>query len=307
MVRVAGSYAQTAYLFDRGRHLYASDANFGGIMPAKLSFVVLLLLVPCAWTQQTTHNVPKTAPAKAAANTLPKTSPELAQAILASYYHPDNLVLMECDVSVDWDAFYHSLNMTAPEERASALKGLKIHSRSVRGRPIEVRFDWSNGAPTSQEQIENGFKQMLGGFYQMYWPILANPVIGQNDKLEQIVSLPEGGAKASVNSGGMKIQFVVNRDGAPTHYEFDGGMLKGLVDFTYMASPNPIPGDLRRIRDMKIDEQIGASSFKVDTKLEYQDVNGFSIPHMVTFSMLGAYTLNFQFTGCAASAVAVSQ
>ncbi|MDR3740544.1 MAG: hypothetical protein P4L40_16130 [Terracidiphilus sp.] len=227
--------------------------------------------------------------------------------ILKSYYHPDNLALMECDISVDWDAFYHSLNVTVPEERVRSLNGLNIHVRAVRGQPASVRFEWSNGTPSTQEQVESGLKQMLNGFYQMYWPMVAGPVIGPDDKLEQIVSLPDGGVKASVNSGGMKIHFVVNKDGTPVQYDFEGGVMKGLVDLTYTPSPKPTPGDLRRIEEMKIDEQIGASSFKLNTKLDYQEVGVFSIPKSVAFAMLGAYTFNFQFAGCTASAVAVTQ
>ncbi|HWT65133.1 MAG TPA: hypothetical protein VN151_03395 [Terracidiphilus sp.] len=275
-------------------------------MLSKLSFAVLLLAVSCAFGQSAQKTL-KPATEKHTTSALPKTSPELAKVILGSYYHPDSLELIECDVSVDWGAFFQGLKVAVPEEKMQALKALKIHSRALRGKPAEVKFDWSEGTPATQDQIESGFKQMLGGFYQMYWPMMAGPLIGPNDRLEEITSLPDGGVKAFANSAGMKIHMQMNRNGAPTHYEFEGGMMKGVIDLSYAPSPTPMPGDLRRIESMKIDEHIGESSFKLDVDVDYQDQSGFSIPRDVTFAMLGAYTFKFQFAVCTASAVGISQ
>lgn len=244
---------------------------------------------------------------KSSESALPKTSAELSNAILASYYHPDNLTLIDCDLLVDWTAFYHSVKVDVDPDRLRSLQGLKIHSRAVRGRPLELHFDWTNGTIATQEQIESGMKQMVGGFYQMYWPMIAGPIVGPGDKLEQIESLPGGGEKTSTKSSGMNISMALDPNGAPTHYEFEGGAMAGKTDVTYMASPNPAPGDLRRIASMKIDEHIGTSTFNIDLKLDYQNVSGFSIPNRVSFGLIGAYTIDLQFSGCSASTVAVSQ
>jgi len=276
-------------------------------MLSKLSFVTLILAASCVCAQTATHAVHKTTPVKSPESALPKTSAELSSAILASYYHPDNLTLIDCDLLVDWNAFYHSVKVDVDPDRLRSLQGLKIHSREVRGRPLELHFDWTNGTIATQEQIESGMKQMVGGFYQMYWPMIAGPIVGPGDKLEQIESLPGGGEKTSTKSSGMNISMVLDPSGAPTHYEFEGGAMGGKTDVTYMASPNPAPGDLRRIASMKIDEHIGTSTFNIDLKLDYQNVSGFSIPNRVSFGLVGAYTIDLQFSGCSASTVAVSQ
>jgi hypothetical protein len=275
-------------------------------MPPKLCLAVVLFAASCAWSQQPAHKA-LTVPAKSGTSTLPKTSPELIKVIQRSYYHPDNLELIECDLSVDWDKFFQRMKMNVPEEKLRSFNTMKIHSRALRGKPVEIKFDWAGGVGDAHDRIESGLKQTLNGFYQMYWPMMAGPLIAGNDHLEQIVSLPDGGVKASAISGGMKIHMMLDREGVPTHYEFEGGMMKGLVDLAYSPSPNSVPGDLRRIEDMQIDEQIGESSVKLDTKVDYQDVNGFMIPRTVILGMPGAYTFNFEFSGCTASAVAVSQ
>ncbi len=276
-------------------------------MLSKLLFVTLFLGVSCACAQQTAQTAHSAAPARAPASTLPRTSTELSSVIDASYYHPDNLTLMDCDVSVDWDAFYRAVKLTVPEDRLRILKGAKIHSRAVRGMPVELRFDWAGETMPGQEQIESGMKQMVGGFYQMYWPMIAAPIIGPSDKLEGIESLPSGGVKASVISASMRIALATDRDGAPTHYDFDHGPMGGAVDIAYLSSPKQVAGDLRRVASMKIVEHMGASSFDVDMKLDYQDVDGFSIPRDVSFGLVGAYAIDLQFSGCTASTFAVSQ
>lgn len=276
-------------------------------MLTKITIGALLLAPLCAWGQQAAPGAGETAPAQSPSSTLPKSGPALVKVILGSYYHPDSLELMECDLSVDWNAFFRAQKITVPEARMQVLKDLKIHERAVRGRPAEIQFNWADGAPATKEQMESGFRQMVGGFYQIYWPLMAGPMLSPADKVEEIASLPDGSAKLTASSAATKIHLLVNPEGLPTHYDFDAGAMKGVGDISYVLSPNPVPGDMRRIGEMRMDEQVGESSFKLDFKLDYQDVNGFSIPQNLTIGVVGSYTFNLKFSGCKASAVVVSQ
>jgi hypothetical protein len=290
-----------------GGHAEGHGASFGCIMLSRILLTVFLVGAVCADAQQASHVAEKSTPAKTSVSSLPKTSAELAKVINASYYHADGLAVVDCDVAVDWPTFYRTLRMEVPAERVRVLEGLKMHTRAVRGMPVDVRFDWGGQTLSGQDQIESGMKQMIGGFYQMYWPMLAGTLVSDNDKLEDIQSLPDGGVQARALSGGMKLVLKVNRDGTPGHYEFDGGSIKGAVDMNYAASPNPVPGDSQRVTGMKIDEQIGASIVKIAIALDYQDAGDFRVPKGVSFGMVGSYTVNLQFAGCKASSVAVSQ
>lgn len=267
----------------------------------------IILVSTCVWGQQTPRDELGTGHERSAVKGLPIDPAALSKVIEGSYYHPDNLKAMECDLSVDWDEFMHTLRTPVPDARMQAMKGLKIHELALRGKPVVVNFDWTNGTIATKDQVEGGLKQMLDGFYQMYWSMLAGPLLGQSDRLGDIASLPGGGAKVLDTSGGTRIQFILDQEGAPTHYDFDAGAMKAAVDLKYIPSPKPFPGDLRRIEEMNLDETIGESRMKVDMKVGYQEVSNFNIPRDVSFSILGAYTVDLTFFNCKASAVAVSQ
>ena len=82
--------------------------------------------------------------------------------------------------------------------------------------------------------------------------------------------------------------------------------MNGTIEPHYTSSPQPTPGDLRRISKMDVTEQIGTSTINTNLTLDYQEVNGFNIPKHVSFDLVGAYSLSFDFTGCSALKVATS-
>lgn len=43
---------------------------------------------------------------------------------------------------------------------------------------------------------------------------------------------------------------------------------------------------------------IGASSFNVEIRMDYQKVDGFFVPQHVTYDIVGAYAVSVEFIGC---------
>src|ERR1035437_3916186 len=93
---------------------------------------------------------------------LPYDPAKVAVAIRSSYYHPDEMKGLDCDVSVDWPAFFIALKLKVPADRLNAIEGLKIHSRAARGKMTEFTFDWTGGPLDNSEHFESGLKQMVG-------------------------------------------------------------------------------------------------------------------------------------------------
>lgn len=225
-------------------------------------------------------------------------SAKLASAIQGSYYHPDDISSIECDLAVDWPGFFGSLKLNIPDERMKKIEALKIHSRAERGRPPDIVFDWGGEPIDTHEQIESGIRQMLGGIYQMYWSMLATSLVKDGSEFDKVELLPDGAVEIYENQSGINLIMNVDKDGVPTHYSFDGAAMKGVIDPQYVASPSPSPGDLRRISSLTVNEQFGASSINAAMSLDYQEVDSFYIPMHVTFEAIGAYSVKMGFSAC---------
>lgn len=230
----------------------------------------------------------------------------IAAAIQGSYYHPDELTSLNCAVSVDWPGFINGLKISVPPERRAAIEGLKIQSKAFRNHPTDLTFDWSQGEISNSEQLTNGLKQTVTGFYQIYWPMLAASPVSKIDSQTRIERLPSGSAKLSWSSQGGKGSVTIDREGTPTHYSVDSPVIKMTIDPGYSPSPQPTAGDLRRISSLKVNEQIGTSSINFQLNLDYQNADGFHVPNHASFDLLGAYSVRMTFSDCTASkAVAV--
>lgn len=58
---------------------------------------------------------------------------------------------------------------------------------------------------------------------------------------------------------------------------------------------------------MKVNVHVGASNIVAAFSLDYQPAGDFFIPKNVTFDVVGAYSIQLEFSGCSASRFAVSQ
>jgi hypothetical protein len=240
------------------------------------------------------------------AGTPPYDPATVAAAIRDSYYHPDAMSGLDCTISVDWLAFFTALKLSLAADRLKAIQSLKVRSQAVRGKIPKVNFEWNNGTLNNNEQFEDGLKQMLGGFYQMYWNLLASTPIGDAAEITKIEPFPDGGAKVYSSSQNINLVMITDKENTPTHYTLDSTAMNGTIDLHYVSSPKPIPGDLRRISSMDVSEQIGDSTINVKLSLDYQAVDGFYIPSHVSYNFSGAYSLSMDFSGCSVSKGAVA-
>lgn len=103
---------------------------------------------------------------KVAANNAPIDPAELTDAVRASFYHPDNLAGLECNVSFDWSGVLRALKIDDPApEPMKIIEGLKVRSRAARDKDPEVTVKWSGGDPPERkDQFEGAIKQMVSGF-----------------------------------------------------------------------------------------------------------------------------------------------
>ncbi len=238
----------------------------------------------------------------AAAQTPPKvTAPDsskLAGAVNGSFYHPDGLSGIQCTVAMNWSDFYNALRVKVPEERMHEIEGLQIHSTAFRGKAVELTFDWLNGPVDTKDQLEGGMKQIVGGFCQTYWSLMASAPIPRATDISRIEPQPDGTTKVFESDANNKIEIDLDDKKTPTHHTFDTAVFKGTFDLQYVDSPKPSPGDLRRLSDSHIMANIGASSFNVAIHLEYQLVDGFFVPGHVSYDIVGAYFVSLEFIGC---------
>jgi hypothetical protein len=251
--------------------------------------------------QQPASSPPKSETTKLPAAAAPYDPATVAAAIRDSYYHPDTLSGLDCSISVDWPAFFAAVKLNPTADRLKAIQGLKTRSRAARDKKPEIAFDWAGGPLDNKEQLEDGLKQMLGGFYQTYWNLVASSPIGSAAELAKIEPLPDGGVKVYTSSQNINVVVTADKESTPTHYTLDTSAMRGTIDVQYAASPRPVPGDLRRISSMDLVEQIGTSTMNVKLSLDYQAVDGIYIPSHVSYTMVGAYSLSIDFSGCSVS------
>ena len=269
-----------------------------------LRLILIALLVLSAnplLAQQPAATSPKSKTIEASPGARPSDSASMAAAIRDSYYHPDGISGLDCAVSVDWPAFFSALKLNPAADRLKAIQSLNIRSQAARGKSANVTFEWKGGALDGKDQLEAGLKQMLDGFYQMYWSMVASSPINKAAEIAKTEPLPGGGTKVYVSSQNTNVVMTVDKESIPTHYTLDNPALNGTIDLHYIPSPKPVPGDLRRISALDVSEHIGTSVFNVRLALDYQTVDGFHVPGHVSYNLVGAYSLSMDFSGCSVS------
>jgi hypothetical protein len=271
------------------------------VMPRILLLLLFFMDLNVVLAQQVATTAGSSKTVKAPAAALPADTAKLVETIRGSYYHPDTMSTLDCDVSVDWPAFFSSLKTELPADRMKTIQGLKIRARASRGKITDLTFDWSGGPLDNKDQFENGLKQMIGGFYQIYWNVVSSSLIGTAAELNKIEPMPDGGTKVYTSSSNMSLIITVDKSDTPTHFVLDSPALKGKIDARYLPSPNPTPGDLRRISGMDLTEQIGTSTINLGLGLDYQTVDEFYVPRHVSFDISGAYSLKMELSSCSAS------
>lgn len=229
---------------------------------------------------------------------------KLTAKILSSYYHPDKLTGLECNVTPDWPGFFKSANMAVSEDRLKSIQALKIHVRAVRDQTPELNFDWAQGKFPGAEQLEVLLKRSIGRFYQVYWTMFASPAVKYTAVISKIEPQSDGTTKVYESDPNAYVIMTVDKRGAPIHYTMQGPGLDGIVDAEYVRSPHPSAGDPRRISEVDVSEHSGSTTVEVRVSVDYQPLKDYFVPRHVSFGVVGAYTMTMDFSGCAIPAAA---
>jgi hypothetical protein len=139
---------------------------------------------------------------------------------------------------------------------------------------------------------------MIAGYYQMYWPIMAKSPIQKASDVTRSERQPDGTLKVISGSEGASVALSLDKEMTPIHYTLDYPSMKAEFAMHYEDSPHPEPGDLRRLVGMDVVEQIGTSNLNVNLKLGYQQVAEYLVPQKVSFEVVGAYSINLEFSAC---------
>jgi hypothetical protein len=270
----------------------------------RILVVLPWVLGACILAAQDPANTPPLSDSdKIPVHNLPIDPAQLANAVRDSYYHPDGLSGLECNVSLDWSGIMHALKVDDPSpEQLKIVEGLKISTRSTRNKATEVTFNWSGGEPPEgKETIEGGIRQMASGFYQMYWPMIASSSVPPGTAFEKIEPLDDGRIRARISQAAGHTEITIDKDHIPTHYSVENPAMKATIEAHYTASPKPVPGDLRRVTELDVSNHMGTSTMNVEVILDYQAVDEFYVPQHVTFNVVGAFSIGMDFSACSAS------
>jgi hypothetical protein len=268
-------------------------------------FFIAVLAVPAVLAAQQTPATSSTSTEKSTkipVKGLPVDAIKVLTAMKESYYRPDDLSGLGCTVSLDWGAFFTAMKQTPSPDRLKALQAMKIHSDAVRGQKTKFTFDWSGGTLDTKDQLEGGVEKMVGGFYDMYWPMMPSFPIPKADEIKEIVPQADGGAMLSLPSAGINVTVIVDKNNVPTNLSFENPMMKGSFDLRYQPSPDPVPGDLRRITGLKVAQSVGTTNSSIRVGVDYQAVGGYHIPKHVDVD-LGSFSIGVDFSDCSVSKV----
>lgn len=90
----------------------------------------------------------------------------------------------------------------------------------------------------------------------------------------------------------------VNQDNVPFEFQFETRLTKVTMTLHYSLFPNPVSGDLRRMTAVDGSQITGTNITNARIDLDYQDVEGFHVPHHASFSVGGVFAVPVEFTGC---------
>jgi hypothetical protein len=260
--------------------------------------VFVLLAAGVAVAETTPVKSPAPAESRAQVKELPIDPQKLAGKINGSFYHPDQLSEVECSATVDWTAFFTSLNAKVPDERTRALEGMQLHYIAARNMKPKVTFGWVNGQPDTAGQLQDGLTQMVSGFYQIYWSMMASAPVHDVKEIKRVEPQADGTLKVYSSDPNEKVTINLDKSFAPTHWDFDSLAYKGTFDLSYLDNQNQVPGELRLLSNMHMIVKTGESTMNVQIGMDYQAVDGVMIPHHVTYDIVGAYTIVLELTGC---------
>ena len=222
---------------------------------------------------------------------------KLAAEMAASYYHPDALRGLDCVVRVDFDNVFKQLGQPISPEALRAANGVAIKTHAMRGQKPEIDLIWGQYANPGRESLESAVRQLLGSVFGIYWTFIVTPLRpSPRDNIH--VEAGPGGGQTFIGNGSIRIRVEADRDNVPGRFQFETPVSTITLEPHYSPSPNSASGDLRRMTSIDQSQQIGTSVTRVHFALDYQQVDGFSVPHHVSYGVGGAFTVPVEFSEC---------
>jgi hypothetical protein len=222
---------------------------------------------------------------------------KLAADMRASYYHPDALRGLDCAAAVDFASLFMQLGQPVSPEAVNAAIGVAIKVHAVRGQKPVVDIAWAQEASPRREFLESGVRKLLESIFGIYWTFIVTPLQPLPSDKIHVEAGTEGG-HIFVDSGGVPFRVEADRDNVPGKFQFENAVTKITLEPHYLPSPNPTPGDLRRMTSVDQSQQIGTNVTHVLFVLDYQEVGGFNVPHHVSYVVGDAFAVPVEFSAC---------
>jgi hypothetical protein len=219
--------------------------------------------------------------------------------INAAYYHPDDLSRLDCQATIGWAEVAKQLQQAAPEDRLKALDGMRAEIRAERGKEAEINISWQSGTPTNSMTLENSTRQMLTGFFQMYWSLFASSMGPMQKDIVQAETREGGGYTLHYSSAGTNVTEEIGADLVPTKVSTNSPVLKAEIRPHFSASANPVAGDLRRLTSLDFSGGVGTTVTNYRMEVDYETVESFHIPQRISVHLEGAYGIPIELIGCA--------
>jgi hypothetical protein len=267
------------------------------------SVTILSILVLAAGAAAAQHAPQSSGTSTASLSGPPIDLAKIKSGLAGSYYHPQDLTGIDCAATVDWASLMKQLKQPADEDRLKVLDAMTIAIKARRGKTAEITFGWPAGEPANKQRIEVGDQMVLSGFYQMYWSGIASTLGPTKQEWDTVRVEPRtgGGYVLHYSSAGSPVTEELDSDFLPVKTSINLAASTVELVMHYSPSPEPRPGDLRRVTSVDTVQRSGASITNANFRITYQQIGGYWIPAHLDLDMVGAYSIPIDLIGCSVS------
>jgi hypothetical protein len=187
--------------------------------------------------------------------------------------------------------------MPISPDAINAANAVTIQVHSNRGQTAWVAYSFSKKNNPRQDNLESAVTRLVRSIFGIYWTFINAPLKPlPSDPIH--VEPKVGGGYVFLDEGPIRIRVEADQEHLPVRFELETSLTKTILTPHYEPSPNPVSGDLRRIIAVDQLQITGTNRTAARLDLDYQDVDGFHIPHHASFSVGGVFTAPLEFAGC---------
>jgi hypothetical protein len=284
------------------------------LSPARLltAVVTIFLAATLARAQNPGQAPSQAAPPAAAAppNTAPNPDSEWLAKTGKIYYSSARAGLtgFDCAVHPDWRALFASANKGAevPDDdaRLAQLKAVKvtIHARMKGGSTIDWVEETNADKPLDQSSTDllNGMhqsvQQTLEGFLQFWTPFMEGSVVPATPQGIEITHTATS-HKIHAKQGETELTEIFNADLVLEQFNV---VLSG-TSIKFEPSYKPTPQGLlvsAFVAHILVAGAAGGQEQEMRVGIDYQEVNGLTIPSELNMDVVGTGKFDFKFDGC---------